>query len=107
MKASMYKVIVFAPKSDIDRLIAAMGDAGAGKIGKYSHCAFVTHGIGHWKSLPGSHPKIGKIGEISTEEGYKIEMVCPEKAIQSVMKAIQSAHSFETPEINILQLVET
>lgn len=52
----MYKVIVFAPKSDVDKLIAAMGDAGAGKIGNYSHCAFVTLGYGTWRPLPGANP---------------------------------------------------
>lgn len=100
----MYKVIVFAPKSDIDRLIAAMGDAGAGKIGNYSHCAFVTKGQGTWVPLPGSHPKIGKVGTVSTEEQYKIEMVCPKTSLEHVTEAIRKHHSFETPEINIIDL---
>jgi hypothetical protein len=102
----MHKVIVFAPKSDVDTLVTAMGDAGAGTIGKYSHCAFVTQGVGHWKSLPGSHPTVGKVGEMSTEEQHKIEMVCTQEALASVVSTIRKTHSYETPEINIVELVD-
>ncbi len=102
----MYKIIVFAPKSDVEKLITAMGDTGAGTIGKYSHCAFVIRGMGHWKSLPGSHPTIGKVGEMSTEEQYKVEMVCPKKSLSKVVSAIRKTHSYETPEINIVELVD-
>lgn len=81
-----------------------MGDAGAGTIGNYSHCAFVTKGMGYWKSLTGSHPTIGIVGETSIEEQYKIEMVCPAKSLDNVTKAVRKHHSFETPEINIIDL---
>ena len=102
----MYKVIVFAPKSDVDKLISAMGDAGSGKIGNYSHCAFVTKGHGTWKPLPGSNPSVGKVGEMSHEEGYKVEMICSKESLNEVISAIHKNHSYETPEINIVELVD-
>lgn len=102
----MYKIVVFAPKSDVDRLIQAMGDAGAGKIGNYSCCAFVTSGTGYWKPLPGSKPTEGKIGEVSKEEQYKIEMICSVDCLQEVVLTIRRTHSYETPEINVIKLVE-
>lgn len=83
-----------------------MGDAGAGRIGNYSHCAFVSQGEGYWKSLPGSNPTMGKVGELSIEEQYKIEMVCPKEALNEVIKAVHENHSYETPEINIIGLVD-
>ncbi len=100
----MYKVIVFAPKSDVDRLITAMGDAGAGKIGKYSHCAHVTKGMGHWKPLPGSNPTVGKVDEMCTEEQYRIETVCTRNAAHDIIAAIRTNHSYETPEINLIKM---
>lgn len=102
----MLKIIVFCPKSDIEKLITAMTDAGAGTIGKYSGCAFVTKGIGYWKPEKGANPTVGKVEEVSYEEQYRLEMVCAEDRKLHVITAIKKAHSYETPEINIVQLVD-
>ncbi|MFA6518921.1 MAG: hypothetical protein WCV93_04730 [Candidatus Shapirobacteria bacterium] len=104
MASKNYKVIVFAPKKDTDNLIEAMAKAGAGKIGKYSHNAFITSGFGNWKSEKGRHPTIGKVGKMSREPENKIEMICPKKKLNEVLDAIYLVHPYETPAIDIIKL---
>ncbi len=48
----MFKIITLAPETVIDQIIKAMTQAGAGKIGDYSHYAFITRGQGNWLPFP-------------------------------------------------------
>ena len=103
----MYKIITFCPESDLINLIEAMSKAGAGDIGNYSHCCFYTLGTGNWKSLEGSNPTIGSVGHFSHEPEYKLEMICPKIHLKSVVEAIKKTHSYEEPEIDIIEMVNT
>lgn len=104
----MLKIFVFAPddESTIIQIIKAAAQAGAGEVGNYSECAFVTRGTGQWKSEPGSKPKVGVVGELSQEPQVKIEMICPEEKIDSVISSVKKIHPFEEPEINVVKLLD-
>ena len=56
------KIVVFVPKTHTDNIRQAMGDAGAGKIGNYSHCSYSVDGVGRYP-LEGAHPAIGQVGK--------------------------------------------
>lgn len=43
---SVYKVVSFVPTTHTEAVLKAMGDAGAGHIGNYSHCTFRSEGTG-------------------------------------------------------------
>lgn len=103
-----YKLFVFVPNNEkeIVKVIEAASNAGAGIIGKYSQCAFITKGFGNWKSEAGSNPTIGKVGEASRIPEVKIEMECPADKTQDVKKAIQNAHSYEEVVIDFIELKE-
>jgi hypothetical protein len=53
-----YKIVVFVPEDDGERVRAAMGEAGAGRIGSYDHCSFTTKGIGRFRPMAGAAPAI-------------------------------------------------
>jgi len=103
----MYKLFVFAPNKEdlINLLIETASQAGAGVIGNYSCCAFVTSGMGNWKSEEGSNPTIGEIGKISHEPEVRIEMICPKEKASAVRKAIKAIHLYEEPEIDFVELI--
>ena len=46
-----YKIVVYVPEADADKLRDAMGTAGAGIIGNYSHCTFTIKGTGRFKII--------------------------------------------------------
>jgi hypothetical protein len=103
----MLKLFVFVPDKEevINTVIVKASEAGAGVIGNYSCCAFITKGMGNWKSEKGSHPTIGSVGTMSREPEVRIEMICPDEKADAVQKAIKSVHPYEEPEIDFVTLV--
>ena len=101
-----YKLFVFVPddEKEIVNVIEAASKAGAGIIGNYSQCAFITKGFGNWKSEEGSTPTIGKVGEVSRIPEVKIEMECPTDKAKEIKKAIQKAHPYEEVEVDFVEL---
>jgi hypothetical protein len=87
------KFFVFCPDDEqvIKDVIHAAAEAGAGKIGNYSHCAFILRGQGNWKSEDGSNPTIGKVGEMTRINEVKIEMECPEEKAKAILVAIKNS----------------
>jgi hypothetical protein len=104
----MLKLFVFVPDQQeiIEKIMSAATSAGAGIIGNYSGCGFITKGTGNWKSEEGSNPTIGKVGFYSHEPEARIEMICPETVASNVKKAILEIHPYEEPEIDFVKLVD-
>jgi len=100
------KIVVYVPESHTEIVRSALGDAGAGAIGNYSHCTFTTKGISHFKPLAGSNPTEGTIGEISEVVEDKIETVCMKDNLEAVLSAIEEAHPYEEPAIDIYPIEE-
>lgn len=103
-----YKLYVFCPDNDetIGKVIESASNAGAGIIGNYSQCAFITQGFGNWKSEEGSNPTVGEVGKVSREPEVRIEMICPDEKAVVVRDAIKNAHPYEEPEIDFVKLEE-
>ncbi len=102
----MYKFYVFSPRDNdlIAKIIEVASNAGAGEVGNYTHCAFITEGKGTWYPLAGSNPTIGNIGELSTEDEVKIEMECKKEDIVEILRAIKSVHPYEKISIDAIEI---
>lgn len=96
-----YKIVTFVPEEYGDRLREAMGNAGAGKIGNYSHCLFTTKGRGTFKPLAGANPVTGEVGKIEEVIEDKIETVCELDKLDDVIIAIKEAHPYEEPAVDV------
>lgn len=90
-------IVVYAPAEAADRLLTAMEDAGAGRIGQYGGCAFVARGQGSFTPRAGARPKIGEPGERTAVDECRIEMVCSPQRAASVIDAARAAHPYEEP----------
>ena len=98
------KVVVTVPKGGEEGLIEAMSMAGAGEIGLYERCAFVSTGTGTFRGKPDSSSAIGKPGQIESVDETKVEMVCRKDISDSVVNAIIGAHPYEQPAIDVYAL---
>ena len=103
-KIDQFKLTVTVPESHADLLREAIGQAGAGRIGNYSHCSFTVKGIGRFKPEKGSQPFIGEEGVLETVEEEFIEVNCAKDNLEAVVKAIKNAHPYEEPVIDIYPL---
>jgi len=100
----LFKLVVFVPVSHVEEVRNALCNAGAGWIGNYSDCSFMTEGTGTFKPLDGSNPYIGKQGNIEKVSEYRLETVVPEKVLKRVIEAMLSAHPYEEVAYDIYPL---
>lgn len=95
----VYKTTVNTPINSCNKVRQAMGKAGAGAFGEYLHCSFSVRGVG--RSIPSnkSNPTIGQVETLNHIEEEKIETFCLPDMLESVIKAIKTAHPYEEPAI--------
>ena len=96
-----YKIVVFVPEADAETLRDAMGNAGAGKIGNYSHCTFTMKGTGRFKPLEGANPTLGQVGKLEEVAEERIETVCDADKLHAVLEAIKEVHPYEEPAADV------
>lgn len=98
------KVVVFVPVDNIDKVMTAMSEAGAGKIGKYEMCSFQTTGRGTFKGAVDTEPFIGKAGNLEKVTEAKLEMIVPSWKLNDVLTAMKAAHPYEEIAYDIYDL---
>lgn len=89
------KLQVFSPASHSEKIEQALFEAGAGNIGNYSECSFVSEGIGSFKPGELANPFSGEIGIRHRENEMKIEVIYPKWLRQQVFSALRAAHPYE------------
>lgn len=104
--SKIVKIVVFVPESHADDMREAMGSAGAGKIGNYTHCSFSSKGWGRFRPEEGANPAIGTVGEYEVVEEERIEVVCEREKLEGVLEAIKRVHPYEEPATDIYSLEE-
>jgi dinuclear metal center YbgI/SA1388 family protein len=96
------KLVVFVPVADAPRLLDALSAAGAGAIGAYDRCAWMTEGTGTFRPLAGAHPAIGQVGRSEQVTETRLEMVLPPSRRAEVVAALRAAHPYEEPAFDLL-----
>ncbi len=91
----LHKLVVFVPSSHVEEVRVAMTEAGAGHIGNYSHCTFLTKGVGTFLPLASTSPFIGKVGALEYVEESRLETIVPAPLRFPVITAMLAAHPYE------------
>ena len=103
---STFKVAVTVPENEADKLREAIGNAGGGKVGNYTHCSFSIKGTGRFLPVSGANPTIGEVGKLEEVAEERIEITCDDANVRAVVAAIRETHSYEEPAIDVYELVE-
>lgn len=98
------KLAVFVPRESADNVRTALGNAGAGFIGNYSHCTYNTPGIGTFLPQEGTNPHIGEVGKLEEVDEIKIETVFPSSLQKKIVTAMLKAHPYEEVAYDIYPL---
>lgn len=91
----LYKLVVYVPEESVDIVRNSISRAGAGWIGNYSDCSFMTKGTGTFKPLEGTNPYSGVVGSLSMVDEYRLETVVPEKNLKRVIAEMKESHPYE------------
>lgn len=90
----MKKIAVFVPPERADAR-DAMAQAGAGVIGKYSHCSFSIPGSGTFLGGKASSPTVGVKGKLEAVSEIRLEMILPGWNLDAVVHAMKAVHPYE------------
>jgi dinuclear metal center YbgI/SA1388 family protein len=101
------KIITFVPNDHVDAVLDALAAVGAGKLGPYDRCAYVSEGTGTFRPLAGSVPYLGTAGVIETVAERRIEMIMPRRARGSVVEALLRVHPYQTPAYDVIELADS
>jgi len=95
----MYRLVTFVPSESTEALLEAMFAAGAGRIGDYERCAFVSRGEGRFRPLENASPAIGEAGRDERVVEDRIELVLADGFVDAVLEALRAAHPYEEPAV--------
>ena len=98
------KLAVFVPEQDAEKVRNALGNAGAGSIGHYSHCSFSSSGTGRFLPGEGTNPHIGEKGKLEKVQEVRIETIYPAKLEKKILTAMLNSHPYEEVAYDILPL---
>ncbi len=98
------KLVTFIPVENGDKVREAIFNAGAGNIGNYDSCGFVTEGLGSFRGNENSNPFVGKKGEIHSEKEIRFETIFPGYLQGRVIEALLKAHPYEEVAYDIYPL---
>ncbi len=104
---SNYKLVVFVPLKDVDRLSEAIFAAGAGRIGhqhRYSECSFCSGGVGSFHGDESTSPAVGRAGRREYVQELRLETIVPAGDLPVVITAMRTAHPYEEPAYDLIPL---
>ena len=97
IRERLYKLVVFVPPAEVDRLRRALAAAGAGVIGHYTECSFELAGRGTFRGDETTHPTVGRKLVLEHADEVRVEMVLPRARLAAVTRALHAHHSYEEP----------
>jgi hypothetical protein len=90
-------LVIYVPTTAAHAVREAVGDAGAGSLGNYSHSSFSLEGTGRFTPLPGANPTVGVVNSPEEVPETRIEVLYPRSRRNAVVAAALSVHPYETP----------
>ena len=105
--AGINKLSTYVPATALNNLLEGLFEAGAGDIGKYSHCSFLLEGKGSFKPDAEAKPAVGSPGSIHTENETQIQVVFPSHKEGQVVSALFQHHPYEEIAYEIFALENT
>jgi hypothetical protein len=103
MRPALDVLVFYVPVDATERVLDAVLAAGAGAIGDYRDCAFVTRGTGQFRPVHGANPAIGTVGELEKVSENRVELVLDRTLRGAVVSALLAAHPYEEPAFHLLE----
>ena len=102
----MDKIVAFVPHDAVERVVDALAAEGAGALGDYERCTFVSTGTGTFRPMSGARPAIGRVGDLEHVPESRLEMVLPRHRRAAVVAALRASHPYEEPAFDVLELAD-
>ena len=103
MREPLDVLVFYVPVEATDAVLAALFAAGAGTVGEYEHCAFLTAGTGQFRPIGDANPTIGQVGELERVTEHRVELTFPRRLRGEIVDALRAAHPYEEPAFHVVE----
>ena len=93
--SNLMKLVTFSPAANTEQVLNALHQAGAGSIGNYRDCAFLTKGTGTFRPNEQANPHIGAADKLEKVDEDRIEVILPKHLQGEMLTALKQAHPYE------------
>lgn len=101
------KLSTYVPKDQINLVLNALHQAGAGAIGNYTDCSFTLEGVGQYRGNEVSTPHLGKPLAIVQVNEVQIQVVFESYLGDVIEKTLLKVHPYENVAYEIYRLDNT
>lgn len=102
----MLKLVFYVPETHLEKVKQAVFLAGAGHWGNYDSCCWQTLGTGQFRPIEGAEPFLGSVGSVEKVAEWRVEMICDETVVQTVVSALCNAHPYEEVAFDLTRLLD-
>jgi len=102
MQPPLDVLVFYVPVEQSDEVLSALFAVGAGSIGSYDSCAFVSGGTGQFRPLEGANPTIGSVGSVEKVDENRVELTFPRHLRPTVVETLREAHPYEEPAFHVV-----
>jgi dinuclear metal center YbgI/SA1388 family protein len=103
----LLKLVTYIPESHLEAVRNAIFEAGAGVIGNYDQCGFMSSGTGSFRANASAKPFIGEKGMIHFENEVRFETILFTHIREKVVKALLESHPYDEVAYDIYALENT
>ena len=100
-----FKLMVYVPAEQLERVRSAAFRAGAGQVGDYSGCSFAIEGVGTFRPGEGTSPTIGLPGRNEKIEEVRLEISVQSEDLGAVLADMRAVHPYEEPAIDVYPVI--
>jgi dinuclear metal center YbgI/SA1388 family protein len=104
LEKRLLKLVTYIPVTHLDKVRNALFEAGAGVIGNYDNCGFVTEGTGSFRGNESSSPFTGKKGELHFEKESRFETILFSHLRDKIVNTLLASHPYEEVAYDIYEL---
>lgn len=89
------KLVTFIPTDQVEKVLDALHQAGAGQIGNYSNCSFRTEGTGTFTPNQNASPYLGTNLRQEHVKETRIEVIFADYLKEKILQALKGTHPYE------------
>ncbi len=101
---TLKQLTVYVPKENANSLLEKLYEAGAGAMGNYDQCSFVTPGKGSFRGNENSKPYLGKPMIREEVEEVQLKLVFHKHLEQKILQTLFENHPYEAVAFELHQL---
>lgn len=95
-KGTLKKLNLYVPSTHKKEVLDALYSAGAGALGNYDQCSFVSEGWGSFRGNEKSQPSLGHPLKKTVVEEKQIQVIFQAHQEKQLIQNLKSAHPYET-----------